>query len=137
MRLSLAVATDPSPFIVRILRPRPCFDLLVAVGRANECGCLEAPMTNSPYVLFNKTPEQLRRLGARGGKAYGRNQRARRALLPLAPAPLSAASRETTAQAIALLETQFPWLCEVFDYRVEAQQNRPFGRGPRKKLLLL
>ena len=69
-------------------------------------------MTNSPYVLFNKTPEQLRRLGARGGKAYGRNQRARRALLPLSPAPLSASCRETTAQAIALLETQFPWLCE-------------------------
>jgi hypothetical protein len=25
----------------------------------------------------------------------------------------------------------------VFDYRVEAQQNRPFGRGPEKKLLLV
>ena len=25
----------------------------------------------------------------------------------------------------------------VFDYRVEAQQNRPFGRGPERKLLLV
>jgi hypothetical protein len=36
------------------------------------------PMTNYP-ILFNQSPEQLRRIGARGGRAYGRNQRARRA----------------------------------------------------------
>ena len=36
-------------------------------------------MTNYPYILFNKSPEQLRLLGARGGRAYGRNQRDRRA----------------------------------------------------------
>jgi hypothetical protein len=35
-------------------------------------------MTNYPYILFNKSPEQLRRLGARGGKAQARNRRARR-----------------------------------------------------------
>jgi hypothetical protein len=35
-------------------------------------------MTNYPYILFNQSPEQLRRIGARGGRAYGRNQRARR-----------------------------------------------------------
>src|SRR5947207_1634903 len=70
-------------------------------------------MTNSPYLLFHKTPEQLRRLGARGGKAHGRNQRARRARIPITPpSPPAAASarRETRAQAIALLEGQFPWL---------------------------
>jgi hypothetical protein len=25
-------------------------------------------MTQYPYILFNKSPEQLRRLGARGGR---------------------------------------------------------------------
>ena len=38
-------------------------------------------MTNYPYILFNQTPEDLRRIGARGGRAYGRNCRDRRALL--------------------------------------------------------
>ena len=68
-------------------------------------------MTNHPYILFNQSPEQLRRLGARGGKANGRNHRARRALLP-APPPLPprAAPRETTAAAITLLDAQFLWL---------------------------
>src|SRR2546421_6379406 len=30
-----------------------------------------------------------------------------------------------------------PTAKKVFDYRVEAQQNRPFGRGPGEKLLLV
>ena len=38
-------------------------------------------MTEYPYIPFNKSPDQMRHLGARGGRAYGRNQRARRALL--------------------------------------------------------
>ena len=42
-------------------------------------------MTQYPYILFNKSPEQMRQLGACGGRAYGRNERARRALL--APPP--------------------------------------------------
>jgi hypothetical protein len=69
-------------------------------------------MNNYPYILFNKTPEQLRRLGARGGRAHARNHRTRRALMPESPEAVSlqATPRETTAQAIALLEAQFPWL---------------------------
>jgi hypothetical protein len=69
-------------------------------------------MANNPYVLFNKSPQQLRLLGARGGKAYGRNQQRRRALMP-APSeiiPLPAPSKPTAAEAIALLDAQFPWL---------------------------
>jgi hypothetical protein len=70
-------------------------------------------MTNYPYVLFNKSPLQLRLIGARGGRAFGRNQRLRRALLPTAPP--DAVSRRppllpTPADAIALLDAQFPWL---------------------------
>jgi hypothetical protein len=69
-------------------------------------------MTNYPYILFNKSPEQLRRLGARGGRAYGRNQRVRRAQMPTPPAAgaLLAATGETAAEAIAVLDAQFPWL---------------------------
>ena len=41
-------------------------------------------MTHSPYLLFHQTPEQLRRSGARGGKAQARNRRERLQL----PSPL-------------------------------------------------
>jgi hypothetical protein len=72
-------------------------------------------MTNYPYVLFNKSPLQLRALGARGGRAYGRNQRRRRALLALLPVPIPtvppcATPGPTAAEAVALLDAQFPWL---------------------------
>jgi hypothetical protein len=68
-------------------------------------------MTNDPYILFNKTPDQLRRIGARGGKAHGRNQRGRRAVLghrqTVEPTP---PPRETAGEAITRLDEQFPWL---------------------------
>ena len=70
-------------------------------------------MTDHPYLLFNQSPEELRRIGARGGRAHGRNQRARRRA-PL-HRPLEAIQRpvphvETTAEAIAALDAQFAWL---------------------------
>jgi len=70
-------------------------------------------MTDHPYLLFNQSPEELRRIGARGGRAYGRNQRARRQA-PL-HRPLEAIQHpvppvETTAEAIAALDAQFAWL---------------------------
>jgi hypothetical protein len=74
------------------------------------------PMTNYPYILFNQSPDQLRRIGARGGKARARNWRARlqtqaqaQARPPMVAAidPLS----ETAAEAIVVLDAQFPWLC--------------------------
>ena len=72
-------------------------------------------MADPFYIYFNKSLLQCRSLGARGGRAFGRNQRARRAriaLLPTPPAavPPCAAPRETTATAIALLDARFPWL---------------------------
>jgi hypothetical protein len=69
-------------------------------------------MADNSHFLFHKSLEQLRRLGARGGKAYGRNQRARRALLPTPPPaiPVRRVPGQTTAEAIALLDAQFPWL---------------------------
>ena len=79
-------------------------------------------MTEYPHI--NKSPEQLREMGACGGRANPRNQRARRALVatppeavpPLAPPP------QTTAAAIRLLDTQFPWLRG-------AQRKRSRNRG--------
>jgi hypothetical protein len=66
-------------------------------------------MYSHSHILFNKTLEQLRRLGARGGRAHARSQRAGRALLaplcPRTPPPV-----ETAAEAIAVLNAQFPWL---------------------------
>ena len=68
-------------------------------------------MTSYPYVLFNKTPEQLRFIGAQGGRISGRNKRARRALTPpLLPSSPGAETRETTIAAIATLDRLFPWL---------------------------
>ena len=68
-------------------------------------------MTSHPYILFGKTPEQLRLLGARGGRIFGRNHRARRALKPPPqPAPPAVRARESTAAAIAKLDARFPWL---------------------------
>ena len=70
-------------------------------------------MADPSYIFFNKSLQQCRSLGARGGRAFGRNQRARRrALTPPPPEvlPLPAVARETTAEAIALLDSQFPWL---------------------------
>jgi hypothetical protein len=69
-------------------------------------------MADPSYILFNKTLEQARQLGARGGRAYACNQRARRARMPpsLPTVPLPLPPRETTAEAIAVLDAQFPWL---------------------------
>jgi|ERR1700687_1596875 len=70
-------------------------------------------MTHNPYILFHQTHEQLRRIGARGGRATARNRRARRGIALTgrrniaAPVPPDA---ETAAQAIAALDLQFPWL---------------------------
>jgi len=90
----------------------------------------EDTMTQYPYILFNKSPEQLRRQGARGGRAYGRNQRIRRALLShddktsMRSTPPCVASQETAAKAIHLLDTQFPWLRGA-----ERQPNRLREKG--------
>jgi hypothetical protein len=70
-------------------------------------------MTDYSHILFNKSPLQLRLLGARGGKAFGRNQRLRRAPLPTPPpatAALPALPRHTTAEAISELDARSPWL---------------------------
>jgi hypothetical protein len=82
-------------------------------------------MTDDSHILFNKTPLELRLLGARGGKAFGRNQRLRRALLPPTPATVSlpAVPLHTTAEAVAALDARFPWLRDA--EKREATRRRP------------
>ena len=70
-------------------------------------------MTNYPYLLFNQSPEQLRRIGARGGKAQARNRRARQraqAQMPPQPPTRITPPARTAAQASRVLDAQFPWL---------------------------
>jgi hypothetical protein len=74
--------------------------------------CPNDNMADYSHILFHKTPSQLRLPGAHGGKACGRNQRARRAHPTTAPVaiPVRVAPQETTARAIAVLDARFPWL---------------------------
>lgn len=63
-------------------------------------------------ILFNQSLESLRRIGARGGKACARNRRARQAAeqVSAASVPVIVIPVETTVEAIARLDEQFPWL---------------------------
>jgi hypothetical protein len=69
-------------------------------------------MADYSHLLFNKSPLQLRLPGARGGNAFGRNERLRRVLRPTSPASASlpAIRCHTTAEAVAALDARFPWL---------------------------
>ena len=72
-------------------------------------GCHGRPILD---VLPN--PGTTASQGARGGRAYGRNERARRGLAyatgqPACP-PLPAPPLTSTAQSIAALDAQFPWV---------------------------
>ncbi len=71
-------------------------------------------MTHDVYFQFLQTPQQLRRRGASGGKATARNRRERRGAARRSNEPQGSAvshlQRETTAAAIALLDTTCPWL---------------------------
>ena len=87
-------------------------------------------MTQYLDVLFNKSPDQLRRLGTYGGRAFGRNHRARRKLAPPPPATVRppVTLRETAAEAIHRLDAQFPWLSGA-----EKQLSRNPGLGVRAR----
>jgi hypothetical protein len=68
-------------------------------------------MTDRSYI-FTTSPEQLRRIGARGGRANGRNRRARRAALATPPEtfPPPMAPPANIAASMAALDARFPWL---------------------------
>ena len=68
------------------------------------------------YILFSETSAQNRRNGARGGRAFARNQRLRQKLAALFPPPPEgpAPPPETAHEASLLLDRQFPWLADAF-----------------------
>ncbi len=64
-------------------------------------------------ILFNKTIAQCRIIGARGGRARARNLRLRRSRPTVTAASVPTPALETAAEAIAVLDRQFPWLIGV------------------------
>src|SRR5580658_5909917 len=61
-------------------------------------------------ILFNKTIEQCRQLGARGGRAYGRNRRLRQSQAPIPPVvQLPPPPSETVHQACLRLDPIMAW----------------------------
>lgn len=76
-------------------------------------------------ILFNKTIDQCRKIGARGGRTRARNLRQRRLAAAATAASIPAPAVETAAEAIALLDRQFPWL-------IGAEKPRRTERGHRR-----
>ena len=72
-------------------------------------------MAEDVYYQFPQKPEQARRAGARGGRTTARNRRERLqcsvAESSVELEPLAYAAVESTAAAIALLDSKYPWLC--------------------------
>jgi hypothetical protein len=108
---------------------------LACVSHQSECGVRKTTMPDHSYILFIQSPLQLRLIGARGGRTFGRNQRARRARIALVPtpapaAPLRAARTQSTAEAIALLDAQFPWL-QWAEKRISGKRENPGPHAAR------
>lgn len=67
-------------------------------------------------ILFNRAVDQCRVTGARGGRISARNRRLRRAAQKAA-APEVEIHIQTTSEASAALDRQFPWLAGAFRSR--------------------
>ena len=80
-------------------------------------------------ILFNKTIDQCRRIGARGGRAHAGNLRMRKLKAPPRRAETPAPSPETAAEAIALLDPQFPWLIGAEKSRRSVHGSAPEARA--------
>ena len=65
-------------------------------------------------ILFNKTLEQCRLIGARGGRAHARNLRLRQVPPRQPVAPLPQPIPQTAHQTSRQLDAQFPWLAAAF-----------------------
>jgi hypothetical protein len=70
--------------------------------------------------LFNKKPEDMRRIGALGGRARARNFRLRKARpVPVTP-KITQPREETAAEALRRIDALCPWLVGV-----ERREPRP------------
>jgi hypothetical protein len=77
-------------------------------------------MTFSNSALFNKTSEQCRLVGARGGRARARNLRLLRAHMPATPPPAAPEPEfdpETAHEANLVLDERYPHLRDAFAAR--------------------
>jgi hypothetical protein len=84
-------------------------------------------------ILFRKTIEQCRQLGARGGRAHARNLRLRQSQAPLPPgAEIPGPPSETAHQASLRLDAQFPWLAAAFAPR-PTLRARPASGGHHRR----
>src|ERR1700693_5900146 len=90
-------------------RTEEIFHISLALAGQSMDECPDAMTTT---LLFNKTLEQARLLGARGGRAYARNRRVRKQSLSAPPLTKQVSVRpsETVAEAIARLDVAFAWL---------------------------
>ena len=73
-------------------------------------------------ILFNKTIDQCRKIGARGGRARACNLRMRTSKSTTKVPATMVPRLETAAEAIAVLDRQFPWL-------IGAEKSRRPVRG--------
>ena len=86
----------------------------------HEWSCQKEPFRDM-QILFNKTMEQCRQLGARGGRAYARNLRLRQSQAQVQPVAPPELPSETAHEASLRLDAQFPWLAGSF--RGKSQPN--------------
>lgn len=82
-------------------------------------------------ILFNKTIDQCRIIGGRGGRVRARNLLLRKSQEVPRPAQTPVVRIETVGQAIALLNHQFPWLIDV-----EKSQRSLRGGGRKARAVL-
>jgi hypothetical protein len=86
--------------------------------------------------LFNKTPEDLRRVGALGGRARARNLRLRKARQAPVARELSCPHEETAAEATRRIDALCPWLVGCGALRVPAAARmRALPAGARSAQL--
>jgi len=86
---------------------------------------LKGNLMTNPYALFRQTPQQLRRAGARGGKATARNRRARLSGLGLLSGKRRLRGCLTARRP--LLPSQ-PWMSNFLGYagrRSASEPSRP------------
>ena len=84
-------------------------------------------------ILFRKTIEQCRQLGARGGRAHAHNLRLGQSQAPVLPvAEIPGPPSETAHQASLRLDAQFPWLAVAFPPRPTRQARPALGGHHRR-----
>jgi hypothetical protein len=73
--------------------------------------------------LFNKKPEDMRRVGRLGGRARARNLRLRKASQMPVIRELSRPHTETVAEAIRRIDALCPWLAGVERCKARGQAS--------------